>query len=396
MHDDAPLQTLRDRAPLFPGAIEGEGEARRRVQPLQRACDAKPGFVEAANLRLGHALADALINLLQFLRLLSHPGDDAGRTDQRRADEIAQRLRGPILGDELLDIEIDRRRLEALAILRRRNYAFGKRRLGHAPAMRAAVDRGLMFRDHERAFGKVEHRARLDPYRRLRFKRRTAMTAHARLVPNPAIGIGDLPQRPAFVALLPAARLARGVAQAAGVARLLPQPVARRRLRTVGTVLAQSPAQIGHLSLERRDLAPERGNQLFDFGGKTHPTLDSYSQPAVSKNPPIKRLFHATCDIPDSPHLGSYLFYLNPVQPIEKSGFAKINVSKRKLFCYRLFSFACVYLNRTRALVAFAAVADRPPARSSPPAARSCPSGWPIPGAAACAPDRRRPGRRRR
>jgi hypothetical protein len=306
VHDDAPLQTLRDRAPLFPGAIEGEGEARRRVQPLQRACDAKPGFVEAANLRLGHALADALINLLQFLRLLSHPGDDAGRTDQRRADEIAQRLRGPILGDELLDIEIDRRRLEALAILRRRNYAFGKRRLGHAPAMRAAVDRGLMFRDHERAFGKVEHRARLDPYRRLRFKRRTAMTAHARLVPNPAIGIGDLPQRPAFVALLPAARLARGVAQAAGVARLLPQPVARRRLRTVGTVLAQSPAQIGHLSLERRDLAPERGNQLFDFGGKTHPTLDSYSQPAVSKNPPIKRLFHATCDIPDSPHLGSY------------------------------------------------------------------------------------------
>jgi hypothetical protein len=72
VHDDAPLQTLRDRAPLFPGAIEGEGEARRRVQPLQRACDAKPGFVEAANLRLGHALADALINLLQFLRLLSH------------------------------------------------------------------------------------------------------------------------------------------------------------------------------------------------------------------------------------------------------------------------------------------------------------------------------------
>jgi hypothetical protein len=77
---------------------------------------------EMANLRLGHALADALVNLSQFLRLLSHPGDDAGRTDQRRADEIAQRLRGPVFGDELLDIEIDRRRLEALAICVRRNH----------------------------------------------------------------------------------------------------------------------------------------------------------------------------------------------------------------------------------------------------------------------------------
>jgi hypothetical protein len=33
MHDDAPLQILRDRAALFTGAIEGESQARRRVQP---------------------------------------------------------------------------------------------------------------------------------------------------------------------------------------------------------------------------------------------------------------------------------------------------------------------------------------------------------------------------
>ena len=78
-----------------------------------------------------------------------------------------------------------------------------------------------MFRDHERAFGKAEHLARLDPYRRLRFKTRTAMTAHARLVPNHAIGNGDLPQRPAFVALLPAAWPARGVASLEGGFELL-------------------------------------------------------------------------------------------------------------------------------------------------------------------------------
>jgi hypothetical protein len=106
VHDDACLQILEDRAALFIDAIEGEGQARRRMQPLQLAGDAKPRFVEMANLRLGHALADELVNLLQLLRLLSDPGDGAGRADQRRPEEIAQRLRGPILGDELLDIEI--------------------------------------------------------------------------------------------------------------------------------------------------------------------------------------------------------------------------------------------------------------------------------------------------
>jgi hypothetical protein len=41
-------------------------------------------------------------------------------------------------------------------------------------------------------------------------------------------------------------------------------------------------AKIGDFSLERRDLALEQSDQLLDFGGKTHPTLDSDSQPQVS------------------------------------------------------------------------------------------------------------------
>jgi hypothetical protein len=117
VHDDAPLQILGDRAALFAGAIEGEDQARSRMQPLQLAGDAISRLIEMANLRLGHALADARVDLLQVLRLLGDPGDEAGRTDQRCAEQIAERLRGSILGDELLDIEIDRRRLEALAIL---------------------------------------------------------------------------------------------------------------------------------------------------------------------------------------------------------------------------------------------------------------------------------------
>jgi hypothetical protein len=50
---------LRDRAAFSIGATEGEGHARRRVQPLQLAGNAKPRFVEMANLHFGHALADA-------------------------------------------------------------------------------------------------------------------------------------------------------------------------------------------------------------------------------------------------------------------------------------------------------------------------------------------------
>lgn len=204
------------------------------------------------------------------LRLLADPGDDAGRTDQRGAEQIAQRLRGPVLGDELLDIEIDRRRLDALAILHRRDHAIGKPRPGLAPAIFAAVDRGLMFRDHERALGKIEHLAFLDSGRRLRTEGRTATATDTRRVLNHPIRIGDLPQRGALMALLPAAWPARCAAQAAGNARLRLQPVARRRPGTVRTVLPQLPAKVRHFSLKRRDLAFQRGDQFLDFDRKNH------------------------------------------------------------------------------------------------------------------------------
>jgi hypothetical protein len=92
-------------------------------------------------------------------------------------------------------MEIDRRRLDALALLGRRDIlgrrddALGKRRLRHPPAMRTTIDRGLVSGDCERAFGKVENLPLLNR-RRLRIKRRTAMAASAGLVPNPGVRIG--------------------------------------------------------------------------------------------------------------------------------------------------------------------------------------------------------------
>ena len=116
VHDDASVQIFRDRAPFFVGAIEGEGQLEVVCSHCSLPAMRNPVFVEMANPRLGHPDADERVDLPQRLRLLSHPGDDAGRTDERRAEEIAERLGSPILGQKLLDIEIDRRRPEALAI----------------------------------------------------------------------------------------------------------------------------------------------------------------------------------------------------------------------------------------------------------------------------------------
>jgi hypothetical protein len=59
--------------------------------------------------------------------------------------------------------------------------------------MRATIDRGLMFGDQQRALGKIEHLALLDPDRRRLIERRTTMAARAGLVSNRVVGIGHLP-----------------------------------------------------------------------------------------------------------------------------------------------------------------------------------------------------------
>jgi hypothetical protein len=219
-------------------------------------------------------------------QVLAHPSDDAGRTDRRGGEQIAQGLRDAILGDQLLDIEIDRRRPDALAVLCRRDDALGKSSLRHASAMRATVNRGLMFGDHERALGNVENLPPLDSRRRPRIERRTAITAGAGLVSNHGVEMRHLPQSAACVARLAAARLAGTTAKTSRDARFLPQPVARRRLGAIRTVQIQSATKIGHLRPKRRYLRPQRSYQVRDLRGDSHPTLDSDSSLRVRQNRP--------------------------------------------------------------------------------------------------------------
>ena len=83
---DAAFELGHGRAGLA-RAIEGESQARRGVQPTQLARDPIAGLVEMANRGLGHAPANGLVDGAQLLRLLSHPGDEAGRTNQWRAEQ---------------------------------------------------------------------------------------------------------------------------------------------------------------------------------------------------------------------------------------------------------------------------------------------------------------------
>ena len=83
-----------------------------------------------------------------------HPSRESAGAEIGRAEQVVHPLGDPVLGNELLDVEIDRRRANAPAILRRRCEAWGK--LGLASrSRRPHGDRsraGLVFGDLDEPF----------------------------------------------------------------------------------------------------------------------------------------------------------------------------------------------------------------------------------------------------
>src|SRR3954471_19680678 len=71
----------------------------------------------------------------------------AGRAEAGGGEQIGHGLADPVLGDQLLDVEIDRGRSQARTVLHARRHRVRERRLRHAAAMVAAVDRGAVFGD---------------------------------------------------------------------------------------------------------------------------------------------------------------------------------------------------------------------------------------------------------
>ena len=312
---DAALERGHGRAGLA-GAIEGVGQGRGGVQPAGRAGDAQARFVEAAHRRRRDAGADAAIDRLQRLGLTANPARHARPAGRRRPEQVPEDLRGPLLGHELLGVEIDRRRLEALAILGRRNDARGKSGAGAPPAGRAVVDRRAVLGHDQRLLRKIEDLTPLLADLGIRRKSRPAMRAYLGRVLDDRVGLGDLAQRVAVVAFLASARLARARAQALQDPRLLLQPVARRRLRAVGAVQAQPSPKLRHLSAKRSISRAWAAISSSTSGGRFIPPLSQKSRPCRPKSQPASQS-RAECDISNSPRLGSYSRASEGQQPHE-------------------------------------------------------------------------------
>jgi hypothetical protein len=228
------------------------------------------------------------------------PLRDARRREAVRAEKIGERRRRAVLGDQLLGIEVDRRRPDALAILRRPTHTLGKSRPRRPAADGAGVDEALMLGDFDQPLRKIEGLAPLHPDRHRRAQARAAMAAGAGFGLDDPIGLGDLTQGLAFVALLPAARPARPFAKAHWRARL-PQTVARRRLRTCRTVQSEPAPEFGVLSPQGFQLPLKRGDQRSNVRRENHPLRESQTSkprsPIAAPNP----IFPPTVTFPTHP-----------------------------------------------------------------------------------------------
>jgi hypothetical protein len=172
--------------------IERVGQRRGGVQPARRPGDAKAGFVEAAHGRGRYAFADAAIERRQGFGLAADPCGHARPAGRRRPAQVLQNLRDALLGHELLGVEIDARRLEALAILGRRNDAFRKVGARAPAASRAAMDRRAVLGHDQRLLRKIEDLALLLADLRIRREPRLAMRALLGRVLDDEVGLGDL------------------------------------------------------------------------------------------------------------------------------------------------------------------------------------------------------------
>ena len=128
MHGDAPFELLRQIAAFGRDAIKGEPVGGDRMQPLRPAADAKAGLVEAAHRRRAGLRADPGGHGQKGLSAPPRPFGQARRAEALRAEQIGKRLRRAVLGDQLLRMQINARRLDALAILGWAGNPFGKGR----------------------------------------------------------------------------------------------------------------------------------------------------------------------------------------------------------------------------------------------------------------------------
>ena len=180
------------------GVLAGAGA----VHPVQPALDAEPGLVEPGHLAGGDLLAGTLQEPGQPP---GGPGGDARHSPgrQRDAEQLSQRLRGALLGQELPGVQVHDDRGDPRPVLHRRLGALRGGGLGPLPAAAFPLDQ-LMLGHLDRDFGQVEDLAALHPGDRPSRQPGPAPAAAARLKADLPVRPGHLRQRRSLMPVLAA------------------------------------------------------------------------------------------------------------------------------------------------------------------------------------------------
>ncbi len=232
-------------------AVEREPEGRGDVQLVGSGRDPEAGFLHVLDWRRRHAVRQGGDDTLGGLgTVLAGPGDD--RAHQLRPELVSHQHGQTLLGQQLVAQQIDHDGRDPRAVLHRRSDA-DQRRRSRARAAGSATTAAVraVFRDDQRLrLRRVEHSAGDVVGGHRRGQRLPACRAGHRAIDRD-VRPRRPAQRPAQMALLPAALLARRRAQTADPDRPR-QLVARRRLAAVAAVRPKPRVLLGKTRLLRR------------------------------------------------------------------------------------------------------------------------------------------------
>ena len=262
------------------------------MQPSRRAADPKAGLVHVLDRRRGDVISHDIGEVSEAPGTVpADPGDGRGR--QLHPEEIGHQLDQTLLGQQLVVQEIEHERADPRAVLHRRVDAVRKQRTRLRAASSApAIVRTMLGDDERPRLGQIEHLPGAVADARVRIQARAAPGAGRRVMIDHDVGIGDLPQRLAFVALLPARFLAGPVPQARHPRRLL-QPITRRRLAAVRTVQPEPALELRQPRLQRRILGLQGRDQREKVVHRWRTRRRFASHPMLESEPvsSVERIF---------------------------------------------------------------------------------------------------------
>jgi hypothetical protein len=224
---------------------------------VQLPRDPQPGLIDVHHVRAGQAVTDPL-DELRIRQGVTGPGVGGGdRTGRHHhPEQITHRLRSVGLHPEQRLLQIHRRSIDPGPVLHRRVDPVRRRARRDTPTA-AATRHDPMPGDPDPDLGQVEHLPHRHPGHRGNTQIVTTPATTGRLMRQPRVRDGNLPQRPAIMTRLPPRPPPRPRPQR--LRRRLAQPVRRRGFRRVRRALPQPGQQIRILRPQHRVLPPQPG-----------------------------------------------------------------------------------------------------------------------------------------